>query len=470
MVGKNIFDLIPLNFFAPLSNSNRRLNFELLNTLNEKMRDDIAQFSKESVVEWLEEYLRNTNFDKRFNDENNEDEELEKTPHDMALSKLSYFTRCGWLIQETDKDFKVTYQMSSFAIEQLKLFSDTIEEDTRPLELTSYVYSIYSDLQGEDFNHSVDRMESIQRNASNLYSLLRGLNSRVKHFLSKLLENPDAKPNEILSALLIDYRNSVVLKGFTNLRSKDNPSKYKADILRSIDNLKGHMFDMVNNYLVVKCNGQDTVDNRLEAEKYFSEVLSDVEFLFDSIEDIISKIDKKNTQYVSATFSRLEYLLNEEKDLEGRINRLFKEMQESGYDSEDSFHLYKTGLIDDTNSLFQPRQHRTKVKYVIESKKEEMDPKLVEEDKNRLKEQLMFSVHEVDKYILSLLKDKKSITAKEIPITNFSELMRVFLAEVYSVSPLVHYQIKLRDENISWQGHTMNDFVIERRTTDGSSK
>ncbi len=470
MADKNIFDLIPLNFFAPLSNGNRRLNFELLNTLNVKMKDDIAQFSKDSVVEWLEEYLMNTNFDIRFNDENNQDEEQEKTPHEMALSKLSYFTRCGWLIQETDKDFKITYQMSSFAIEQLKLFADTIDEDTRPLELTSYVYSIYHDLQGEDWNHSVDRIESIERNTSNLYSLLRGLNSRVKHFLSKLLENPDAKPEEILGALLIDYRNSVVLKGFTNLRSKDNPSKYKADILYSIDNLKGHMYDMVNNYLVVKCNGQDTVENRLEAEGFFSRVLSEVESLFDSIEDLISKIDKKNAQYVSATNSRLEYLLNEEKDLEGRINRLFKEMQECEYDEEDSFHLYKTGLIDGTNSLFQPRQHHTKVKYVIQPKSKEIDPKLIEENKKRLKEQLMYSVHEIDKYILSLLKDRASVTAKDIPISDFSELMRVFLAELYSVSPLVHYQIKLRDEQIHWKNYTMNDFVIERRTAYGSSK
>lgn len=470
MANKNIFDLIPANFFAPLSNGNRRLNFELLNILNQRMTDDIAQFSRDTVISWLEEYLMNTNFDMQFDDENNQDAEQVKSPHDMAISKLNYFTRCGWLTQETDKDFKVTYQMTSFAIDQLKLFTDTIEEDTRPLELTSYVYSIYSDLRDEDFKHSVDRMESIERNVSNLRNLLRGLNFRVKRFLSELLSNPNAKPNDILSALLIDYRNSVVLKGFTNLRSKDNPSKYKADILHSIDNLRGHMYDMVNNYLVVKCNGQDNEENRLEASAYFSGVLQKVEELFDNIEDMISKIDKKNTQYVSATFSRLEYLLNEEKDLEGRINQLFKEMQVTGYDGEDSFHLYKTGLIDDTNSLFQPRQHRTKVKYVMQPKPKEIDPTLIEENKKRLEEQLKFSVHEIDKYIMSLLKDKLSITAKEIPIDDYSQLMRVFLAVVYSVSPLVHYEIKLRDDEISWKGHTMNDFVIERRTRNGSSK
>ncbi len=463
MASKNIFELIPPNFFAPLSNGDRRLNFELLNILNEKMKDDITQFPRDQVLSWLEEYLSHTNYDVKFNDDENMDEEMEKSPHQTALYKLNYFEKCGWLSQETDNDFKVTYQMTSFAIDQLKLLSDLIDEDQRPLELTSFVYSIYSDLRDEDWNHSVDRMENIERNISSLTTLLRGLNSRVRKFLSRLLENPNAEPSKILDALLVDYRNSVVLKGFSNLRSKDNPSKYKAEIFQSIENLKGHMYDMENNYLEVKCDKQDTQENRLQASKFFSSVLNKVEQFFDSIDDMINKINRKNTQYVSATHSRLSYLLNEERDLEGRINSLFKEMQATGYDEEDSFHLYKTGLIDETTSLFQPRQHKTKIKYQMPLKNKVFDKQLIEKNKIRLKNHMMFSIPKIDKFILSCLKDKKSITAKEIKVEDFNQLMRLFLAEIYSTSPLVHYQIKLRDEEINWQGHIINDFVIERR-------
>lgn len=467
---KNIFDLIPASFFLPLSNGNRRLNYELLNVLNEKMKDDIAQYPRDLVLSWIEDYLSHTNFDKRFNDDDDKDEESEKTDHDMAVSKLSYFTKCGWVSQETDKDFKTSFQMTSFAINQMKLFSDTMEEEQRPLELTSYVYSIYSALSGNDWNHAVDRMESVDRNTANLRTLLRGLNSRVRKYLSNLISNPDAEPNVILNALLVDYRNSVVLKGFTNLRSKDNPAKYKTDILNSIANLKNHMTEMENNYIAVKCNGVDSLENRKEAANFFFGVLDRVEYLFESIDEMISKIDRKNTQYVSATFSRLEYLLNEEKDLEGRINRLFKEMQANGYESEDEFNLFTSGLIDEENSLFQPRKHHTKVKCQLPLKTKQIDPKLIEDNKRRLKEQLMFSVKEIDKFVMSFLKEKPSITAKEIPINDFKELMRLFLVEVYSTSPLVHYQIKLKDDDINWQGHNINNYVMERRTSYGSSK
>ena len=470
MASKNIFELIPSSFFAPLSSRDKRLNFELLNILNEKMQDDISQFSRDQVLSWLEEYLSHTNFEVTLNDDEDTDGDEVKTPHSMALYKLNYFEKCGWLSQETDNDFKVTYQMTSPAIDQLKLFSDMINEDQRPLELTSFVYSIYSDLRNEDWNHSVDRMENIERNVINLTTLLRGLNSKVRKFLSKLLENPAAEPSKILDALLVDYRNSVVLKGFSNLRSKDNPSKYKAEILQSIDNLKGHMFEMVNNYLEIKCDNRDTQENRLAASDFFLNVLRKVEDFFSSVDDMINKINQKNSQYVSATHARLAYLLNEERDLEGRINSLFKEMQATEYDGEESFHLYKMGLIDDTSSLFQPRKSKTKVKYQMPLKNKEFDKQLIELNKKRLQKQMMFSIPAIKRFVMSYLKDKKSITAKEIEINGFDQLMRIFLVEIYSTSPIVQYKIKIRDESINWHGYSINDFVIERREQNGSSK
>lgn len=47
----NLFDEVSPTFFMPLAGGNRQLNYELLHLINEKMHNDIEQFSREQVME-----------------------------------------------------------------------------------------------------------------------------------------------------------------------------------------------------------------------------------------------------------------------------------------------------------------------------------------------------------------------------------------------------------------------------------
>ncbi len=64
-------------------------------------------------------------------------------------------------------------------------------------------------------------------------------------------DNNSAK--EILKMLLVYYHENVIEKVFTNLRTGDNPARYKNSIIDKIDNLlESKKEETINNYLVTK--------------------------------------------------------------------------------------------------------------------------------------------------------------------------------------------------------------------------
>lgn len=168
----NFFELVNDKFFSPFTSQNKQLNYDLLHLINSKMHNEMKLFPRNEVMSWLEEYLENCPF-VFIDDESGEDE-----GHDIKLiasNKLRYFVSCGWLIDENDnKTLKTTYQMDSNAILILNVMEEIVNNDTKPMEYTGYVYSIYSSLQRFDFNHATDIVQQMRTNTQDLMDRLRG--------------------------------------------------------------------------------------------------------------------------------------------------------------------------------------------------------------------------------------------------------------------------------------------------------
>lgn len=389
-MAKNIFDLINPQFFSPLSNGNSRLNYELLHLLNEKMTDEIVTFPRDTVLDWLEEYLSNTTYDESIDDETNSEYSEKQSIRDLASRKLRYFVDTGWLSQETGKDFRSTYQMEAIAIDQLDTLDRFSSSGERSVQLTQHVHVIHSTLSNPiDMSHFLAVLSSLYDEARALYSLLRGINSKVRNYLSALLQSKNASPSEILNALLVDYQNSIVMEGFENLRRRDNPSRYKDDIIRNIDVLRNtRMAEMVTSVINEKYHGDDSPDNRGEAEADINNKLDYIKNLFEEIETKISAINTNNTRYVTTARAKLEYLLNEDKALEGRIIAMLKSIESTGFDDTVDLGLKDSGLLN-SQSLFQPRKVSEKVVVKTALTVEPVDPVIREQQRQRMKMHLL---------------------------------------------------------------------------------
>ena len=74
---------------------------------------------------------------------------------------------------------------------------------------------------------------------------------------------------------------------------------------------------------------------------------------FEHIEDIMEEIDNKNSKFIKSAINRITFLLNNQRDVEGKINNIIKAISE-GYEITNTGNIYLNSNID-KQSLYIPR-------------------------------------------------------------------------------------------------------------------
>lgn len=461
---KNFFDFVNSDFFAPFSNENKRLNYDLLQLINNKLSLDNLQVEKEEIAGWIIDYVENH---PTILYSENEDGSIESNndPRTFAFAKIRYFIDRGWLIEDTEGT-KRTYQMDEVGIRILETMDNVVKDDTKTLEFSGYVYNIYSLLNNFNFDHSVDIIERIYDSSKQLNSMLRGLNVNIKKFLTKLIKDNESTPKEILYTIFFEYQKKVVLKAFRNFREVDNPSKYKNRIFNLIDFLRiDENFDkMIQNYIDIKCDKVQTIENMIEAKDFYNGILDYVYDQFEEIEDYIAMLDRKNTNYISTARSRLNFLLNEETDVEGRIVSCLKGITDINdeFFEEGHFDLFVGGNLDEY-SLYNPISKKAKIEASELIENVEIDDSEIEEYFKQMLKDNDFSVAKINEFVMENLGSNDSIKASDINISKFEDLLKVLLVAVFSENTEINYKIEQTDNTFSKLGYRIDDFMIRRR-------
>ncbi len=462
-MANNFFDLVKSSFFNPLANGDVRANYDLLMLINNKMSLDNLQVGKEEIVDWIIEYVDNCPtilFDE-------ETDSVENDIRAWAYDKVRYYVKCGWLIEDFE-GIKVTYQLDENGIKILSAMENAVKDDTKSLEFSGYVYSIYANLCSSfNYDHATATIEQVYESGKQLNSMLRGLNVNIKKFLTKLISENKAIPREILETIFFDYQKKVVLKAFNNFRGKDNPAKYKIYIENRIDELldEVNLERMINNYITIKCDNNNSEENRAFADEFFTVRLNYIKDQFEDIEDYIEMLDKRNTKYITTAQSRLNFLLNEETDIEGRIIECLKGIDNISDDEfyDDAYFDIFVGSNIDENSLYKPITRKNKVKAdpVVDEYLD--DPEEIERLANNLFKDNEYSVYAINEYVMLKLGDNNQIHAKDIKVNEFKDILFLFLIQLYSANLSVDYKVIQLEENYKSLGYKMKDYIIERK-------
>lgn len=462
-MANNFFDLVKSNFFNPFANGDIRINYDLLVLFNNKMSLDNLQVGKEELVDWIIEYVDNCPV-KLFDDETQKVENDIKT---WAYNKVRYYVKCGWLIEDFE-GIKVTYQLDENGIKILSAMENAVKDDTKSLEFSGYVYSIYANLCSSfNYDHASATIEQVYESGKQLNSMLRGLNVNIKKFLAKLISENKATPKEILETIFFDYQKKVVLKAFNNFRGKDNPAKYKIYIENRIDELlyEVNLEKMINNYISIKCDNDNCEENRETAKTFFTLRLNYIKDLFEDIEEYIEMLDRKNTKYVTTAQSRLNFLLNEETDIEGRIIDCLKGIDkiiDDNFFDDEVFDIFIGSNIDE-KSLYKPVNKKTRVKSDPIVDEYNDNPEEIKKLAEHLFKYNEYSVYAINKYVLSKLGVFKQMHAKDIKVNGFKDVLFLFLIELYSANLNVDYKVYHLEENYKVLGYIMKDYIIERK-------
>ena len=327
-MNNNFFDIVKDNFFRPLSGSTREVNYLILQMINKNMKDSMEYIERSEILSWIVEFCKWRPKSIMF------DDETEKQVADVkifAANKLAYYEKVGWLTTERTNDFKVVYQLEPAAIEILNAMKNIENNESRPIEYTGYVYNIYSQLMNFNIEQGTVIIEQMVEASKKLNDSLRGINNSIKKYLAALLREENNNANEILKILLEDYQKNVVARAFSNLRIKDNPSKYRNEIIAKLDELLyEHLGRLTDNYIKVKFDGDRSGNRQNEAQEFIINSLNMIKEQFENIDASINALDERNTKYVMATSARLRYLMNESVDVEGKIYDILKAI----YDQE----------------------------------------------------------------------------------------------------------------------------------------
>ena len=458
-MNNNFFNIVEPTFFNVFSGKNREINYEILQLINDRMKNDFESYEKAEILSWIKEYIDNHPSFKKINDEN---EELEfQDNKEWAMAKISYFAKSGWLSSET-VGFKQVFTMNSAGISILSAMNDVVRNETKPIEYTGYVYNIYNNLKHFETNKSTAYIEMLERIANEFNNSLRAVNLSIKKYINSLLKNDNKSAKNILKTLLEDYHDNVIAKVFTNLRTGDNPSKYKSEIISIIDSLLDNNFnEMVENYLKTK-----KTPDQLEAETYIRDTLYSIRDMFENISENIDTLNIRNEKYVKSANARIQFLLNNDKNVEGVVYNILQQFERKNIDEEEEFPfgLKDLGKIDE-NSIYKHTKRKlaktVEFDYIVPAVDEEYKTRELE----RMQRSIKFSVRNVNKWIMDKLGEKEYIEAKQIEIKAYDELIILFLAMAYTINTISNYRIDYEGAEgyVQFKNSRLENYIIRRK-------
>lgn len=460
---ENLFDVIGNRMFSVFASKDRRANYELLLFIYDTFTQDecMQAVEKGELVDKFAEYIKQHSFSE-LDDEEGVDI-LAKSAKEKANFKLRQFKRCGWIEEDNSEGFNVFVSMTDNAITLMETFKNLISKRNRPLEYTGYFYVIYETLRNFDYKKSKAIIEQIVKNTIELFNHLQGLHSTIKDYISKLMVRKDLKPQDILDLLLNKYQNQVVLTVFNNLKGRDNPSKYTSEILSKLRELRyENLRKVVENYAITAGVKDPTAEQYLEIESVLRKDLDYVIDHFESVDGLISMIDRKNSRFHRSALATINFLMNNRNDINGKIDKALRALATvEADDFSDMIAISGMRMFDDKSlytRAFNKRRVASVASHIPVVPEEEIKASL-----ERIFAEDALSKKKINEYVEELLKGRNFVEVKDLDFSDPETFFKVILIEIYAEYEGMSYSLNYHEGKDCINGYDMQSFLITRR-------
>jgi hypothetical protein len=420
---------------------------------------------KEILVDEIEGMLRDRNIE-------NLEEELGEgslTFRDKAGSLVRKLVDYGWFYRETTNNYKEIINFNDYAVIIIDALKKIINRES--LEYQGNIISIYHLLYSTENIEDGILLKQVFENTKEVLGALKTLNANIKKYIDALTKKQT--PEEIMEALFKDYMINIIDKSYHRLRTSDNISKYRPKIILKLEELS------YNKNFIASASKFYTEEENLQSiedgEERVVNIIQEVVYAFNNLDDIMEEIDSKNSKYQRAAVTRAKFVLNNSRDLVGQIKRVLQFAAESYRDAEmkltedtledlmDLFTLYTHGYIDEA-SLYTANEGKKSFApsalALKEITKEEREKKLEE---FRKKQEKKYTLDKVNKIVLDLLQDKDMIFVSDININSVEDFIKIIYIRLYASSILSKYRLVKRKDIIDINGYSFNNFEIWRK-------
>lgn len=458
-----MFHIIDEHFFVPLASPNKVVYWECICKLFSVMDHQLSfGVERDVLVEELQYYFEAS----QAADLEGEDVEG-KTARDKANWMLRKLENYGWIDIETDKSYVQRVNFKEYAVKVIRTLLEIAEG--KQIEYQGYIYTIYSLVRGTTDNPGIVLL-SIVENTDMLITGLKNLSSSIKHYIDELTKYKT--PAEIMSVLFNDYIENIVDKAYHRLLTSDNVSKFRPEIIERLES-KGRSKSYVDKASEELAGIREI--SKDEAEELVYHYIHQVIDAFQNMDEILSEINRKNTQYQRAAINRAKFYLIGGEDVRGQIKEILSGMNEKINQEEmDLSGIYRIEFMDELIRIYSSAVLDEKSLYTpIEGKKAfepemlldtEPDQELRDEKMRRMLEKLarVINPEKVNNYVEKQLGDRREMLASELPLENTDDFVKMIYIRLYGQRKNMRYTIAVKDMKKK-DGYRFNDFTIHRK-------
>ena len=226
-----LYDIVPDNFFSPLSSPGRTVYWECIKRLFAITSRQLSfGVERDVLVDDLDFYFEfDFAADIRDLSDMQQGEQPGSSSRDKANQMLRRLESCGWIYTEVDYSYVQRVNFRDYAVQIIRTLKQI--ETAKTTEYQGYIYTIYN-LSRAKGNPGLALMQIVE-NTDLLITGLKSLNANIKKYIDDLTKHSTV--SEILDALLNDYYTNVVDKAYHRLMTSDNVSKFRPEIISNLE-------------------------------------------------------------------------------------------------------------------------------------------------------------------------------------------------------------------------------------------
>ncbi len=407
-------------------------------------------------------------------DESEEVEIKERSSSAYAHLVLRKLKDTGWIEMEMGvDDFQEYVSIPDYSFKIVEVLHEIISENA-DTEYNRYVYSTYSVLrmsneEGQDYKTAIDSAFDQTRA---LFDKLKMLYNNIRRYHRQLADHHEM--NQILTEHFDDFKENMADKIYYPIKTFDSVHRFKTPILTI---LKEWLYSdeimeaMSEESWLRESRKRSGTEEKFKAETVdeAKEKLVKVIDIYESMDQLLKEIDKKNTEYTKATFDRMDFLLNTDRSVKGKVRELIKILasDETGkWNSKVNAALdISPQAIVDEASLYAARKARVRKDVKREKVKGIVDKKNVLCEAALFKESVheAFSKKKVHQYMMDLLDEEEEIEADLIPVEDDRQYIKTLLGVLDSDDKKAQYGVDFKDGEINKERYKIPDFTVKRK-------
>lgn len=457
---KTLFDILPADFFKPLTSKYRQEYADCIMRLFNAFKPEISYgVNRDIVVKELTDYFEADDAEMSFDDEVYVSDAREKANGVIAILK-----KCGWIEYEQEMNHQINVILCEYAIPVIDSMNRIIREEEA--EYQGIISQIHASLQNEELYGKPYELiiKGVQENTERLLSELKKLNASIKRHMDQQTNDMDAE--EILDHFF-EYHKNIGSKAYLRMKTSENISYFRTAIIERIGQI------MESTEIMERAiAGYMEVEETEDQEKAYDEVISmliDIKSSFYRLDDIIDEIDRKHARYMRSAVMRARFLLATGNNLEGKLSRIidfYVQQMNSGEEEsfEGLFSLYPQNYISPESIQTIPVTKKMDAisRFSNQAQLSEAD-RLLYKEALRRKNRSRFSRKNINEYVINLLGGRDKMPVTEVPVESVRDLIRIIYISIYSGNRSNNYEISRSRKQVEIQGYSLPYFDIVKK-------